>query len=361
MKKTLTLILATMFCVFMFAGCGGDNGATDTSSPSTSPDVIASTDETTSQVPGGDESLITIKVGATPAPHAEMLNLIKDDMLGKGIVLEVEEFNDYVIPNTALDEGSLDANFFQHIDYLNNFNEENGTELVSIAEIHYEPMCIYGGKSSDLANIKDGAIIAVPNDGTNEARALAILEAEGLIKIKEGAGLKATIQDIEDNPKNLDIKEMEAAQLPISLPDVDFAVINGNFAISNNLTMDQALAVESADAAPTFINVLVVRAGNESKQELQILAEMLQSQKVKDFLDEKYGGAVVAVFGTDEPTQPTPAGGETSTPTHPGEGVETSDQPTHPSEDAGTVDTSIPTHPSQDAPVETGPTSPDEE
>ena len=195
-------------------------------------------------------------------------------------------------------EGTLDANYFQHITYMNDFNEQYGTHLVSAAEVHYEPMALYAGKVTSLDELPDGALIGVPNDATNEARALLVLQQEGLITLDENAGITATINDIVDNPKNLEFSEMEAAQLPLRLADLDMAVINGNYAIDAGLSMADALAIESADgdAATAYVNVLAVKEGRESDPAIQALAEALCSQEVKDFIDENYAGAVVAVF-----------------------------------------------------------------
>lgn len=240
-----------------------------------------------------------VKVGASPAPHAEILEAAKDLMAEEGYELEIVEYNDYIIPNTATESGELDANYFQHQPYLTDFNEQNGTHLVSIASIHYEPFGIYPGKTASIEELADGATIAVPNDGTNEARALMLLQAQGLITLSEDAGFTATVLDIVENPKNLDIKEIEAAQLPRSLQDVDLAVINGNYAIEAGLNAGtDALAVEdaSSDAAQTYANVLVVKEGNEENAGVVALAKVLQSETIKEFMNTKYEGAVLPIF-----------------------------------------------------------------
>lgn len=240
----------------------------------------------------------TIKVGATPAPHAEILEQIKDVLAEAGYELEIVEFDDYVTPNTALDEGSLDANYFQHITYMNNFNDEFGTALVSAAEIHYEPFGLYAGKVASLDELEDGAQIAVPNDGTNEARALLLLEQEGLITLKEGVGLSATKDDIAENPHNFDIVETRADLLTTILEDVDMAVINGNYAIDAGLKVSEAVAVEAADgeAAAAYVNVLAVHEGDEESEKILALVEALMSEEVKAFIEETYEGAVVPMF-----------------------------------------------------------------
>ena len=240
----------------------------------------------------------TIRVGASITPHAEILNVVKPILAEQGYDLEVVEYTDYVLPNTATESGELDANYFQHQPYLDDFNAQNGTHLVSVAAIHYEPFAIYAGKSDSLENIADGATIAVPNDGTNEARALLLLEAQGLIKLREDAGFTATKLDIEENPKNLDIVEMEAAQLPRVLPDVDFAVINGNYAIQGGLKVADALASESveSESAQTYANVLVVKEGNENNPAILALVDALKTEEVRKFIEDTYEGAVVPRF-----------------------------------------------------------------
>ena len=236
-----------------------------------------------------------VKVGASPTPHAEILKAAVPLMKAKGHDLKIIEYADYVQPNMALDAGELDANYFQHQPYLTDFNKEKGTKLVSIATVHYEPFGIYAGKTKDLKDLKDGAVVSVPNDTTNEARALLLLQDNGLLKLKEGAGLNATRRDIVENPKNLKIEELEAAQLVRSLPDVDVSTINGNYAILGGLKVKDALAAETADsvAAETYGNILAVRSGDENRQELKDLAEILKSDEIRKFMNDKYEGAVV--------------------------------------------------------------------
>ena len=287
MKKLTALILTGALSCALLAGCAG-------SGTSTTPNANAST------APQGSDSTepITITVGATPAPHAEILEVVKDILAEQGITLDIKQYNDYIQPNNAVEDGSLDANYFQHITYMNDFNDQNGTHLVSVAEVHYEPFGLYAGKTDSLDALADGAQIGVPNDATNEARALLLLQQEGLITLKEDAGITATINNITDNPKNLDIVEMEAAQLPLRLADLDMAVINGNYAIDAGLKVSDALAVESADgeAAQAYVNVLTVKEGREDDPAIQALAEALCSDEVKTFMEETYGGAVVPVF-----------------------------------------------------------------
>lgn len=247
---------------------------------------------------GGGSDSKTIKVGATPAPHAAILEVAQDILAKDGYTLEIVEYDDYVTPNTSLEDGSLDANYFQHITYMNEFNAEHGTHLVSAAGIHYEPFGLYAGKCASLAALSDGAQIAVPNDGTNEARALLLLEQEGLIKLKDGVGLSATKSDVAENPHNYDIVELEARLLPTTLKDVDVAVINGNYAIDAGLKVSDALAVEANDgaAAEAYVNVLAVKEGNENNAAIQALVKALQSDEVRSFIEETYDGAVVALF-----------------------------------------------------------------
>lgn len=245
----------------------------------------------------GDATTITI--AATATPHAEILNdVVAPALAEQGITLEVIEFSDYVQPNTTVEQGEIDANYFQHINYLDSFNAENGTHLVSVGYVHYEPFGLYAGKSADLANIADGAKIAVPNDTTNEARALLLLEQEGIIKLAEGAGVTATTNDIVENPHNVEIVELEAAQVARSLQDVDFAIVNGNFALQAGLDVNTALAIESAEgaAAQQYGNVLVVKEGNEANEAIQALYAALTSPAVADYIAKTYNGAVVALF-----------------------------------------------------------------
>ncbi|MBO4409068.1 MAG: MetQ/NlpA family ABC transporter substrate-binding protein [Clostridiales bacterium] len=240
---------------------------------------------------------VTLKVGASVTPHAELLNQVKADLEAKGIKLEVIEIEDVVTPNTGVADGSLDANFFQHVPFLDSFNKENGTDLVSVGATHYEPFGLYKGKSDDLKNIKDGAIIGVPNNSTNEARALLLLQQEGIIKLKDGADINTTVQDIVENPKNIDIKEIAPEQLVTSLPDLDFAIINGNYALEGGLKVKDALAVEAADgvAAQTYKNVVVVKSEKKDDPAIKALVEALQSDKITDYINSTYDGAVVPV------------------------------------------------------------------
>ena len=293
MKKLLSTVLAGALALSL-AACGSTASSAASSEAASSETVSSEATAETNDLAG-----TTIKVAASPVPHAEILGVAKDILAEQGITLEIIEYTDYVQPNLVTESGEVDANYFQHTPYLDSFNEENGTHLVSVGAIHYEPFGLFAGKTASLDELADGAKIAVPNDTTNEARALQLLAAQGIITLKEGAGLTATKNDIAENPHNVDIVEMEAAQLPRTLADVDFAVINGNYAAEAGLNAaTDALAVEdaSSEAAQTFANILVVKEGNEDNPAIQALLAALQSEQVKNFIDETYSGAVVAIF-----------------------------------------------------------------
>ncbi len=249
---------------------------------------------------GGDSSSAdkTIKVAASPTPHAEILNSISEALAADGWTLEVVEFDDYVQPNVATTDGDVDANYFQHVPYLDQYNAENGTDLVAVGNVHYEAMGAYKGQKDSFDALAEGDKIGVPNDVTNEARALQLLAANGVITLKDGVGLEATKTDIVDNPKNVEIVELEAATIPSALPDVALGVINANYALGAGLTTDDAVAYESADseAAETYVNVIVVNAGNENSEKTQALVKAIQTDAVKDFILEKYNGAVQPKF-----------------------------------------------------------------
>jgi D-methionine transport system substrate-binding protein len=243
-----------------------------------------------------DESKALV-VAASPTPHADILNYIKDNLAKKaGLNLEVKEFTDYVLPNTATESGQVDANFFQHKPYLDDFNKKNNTHIVPVVNVHLEPLGLYSKKSKDIKEIKAGQTIAVPNDTTNEGRALKLLADNGLITLKDGAGTDAKLSDIKDS-KGLKFKELEAATLPRALNDVDAAVINGNYAIEADLKPAQdSLALEKADGNP-YANFLAVKEGNEKDARVEKLAKLLNSPEVKKFIDDKYAGSIVAAFG----------------------------------------------------------------
>ena len=236
-----------------------------------------------------------IVVGATPEPHAALLSLVVDDLAAQGITLEVKEFTDYVTPNDAVEYGEIDANYFQHSPYLESFNTEHGYHLVNAGGIHVEPIALYSKKYSSLSDIPNGAVVAIPNDPTNEGRALLLLQSAGLIKLKDNAGLEAIPHDIVENPKNLKFSEIEAATLPRILSDVDAAVINGNYAIPAGLVATRdGLYVEGADSP--YVNVIAVKAGNENNPAVKALVEALKSDEVKAYVAEHYkNGEVVLV------------------------------------------------------------------
>jgi len=238
----------------------------------------------------------TLRVGATPEPHADLLNLIKDDLKADGIDLKVIEFTDYVTPNEAVESGEIDANYFQHIPYLESFNDERGYHLVNAGGIHVEPFALYSKKIKSIKNLKKKARIAIPNDPTNEGRALLLLAEAGLITLKADAGITATVQDIVDNPLKLKFSEIEAASLPRVLADVDAAVINGNYAIPAGLSAKKDGLFVEGSSSP-YVNIVAVKAGNENKAEIKALVKALQSEKVKKYIEEKYpNGEVVVVF-----------------------------------------------------------------
>ena len=247
----------------------------------------------------GDKSTakeITLKIGATPVPHAEILEEIKPDLKEKGITLEIVEFNDYVQPNIALNDKELDANFFQHEPYLNDFiKEHKDVKLKNAGGVHIEPMGVYSKKIKDLKELADGAKVSIPNDPTNGGRALLLLQKAGLLKLKDGVNETATVQDIAENPKNLVIQEVEAAQLPRTLEDVDISIINTNFAMNADLNpMKDALFIE--DKTSPYVNIIAVRNGDENREDIKTLLNTIKTDKVKKFIEDKYKGAIVPAF-----------------------------------------------------------------
>lgn len=294
-KITAALLLAATTALSLTA-CGGS--APSSSAPaSSSPESSAPASSAPASSDAAGAGAITLKVGASPAPHAEILEVVKPLLAEQGINLEIIEFTDYVMPNTALTGGDLDANFFQHIPYLEEYNEKNGTDIANAASIHFEPMGIYPGKTTSLDALADGALIAVPNDPSNEARALLLLEAQGLIKLRENAGLNSTPLDISENTKNLQFIELEAAQIPGKLTDVDLGVINGNYAVGAGITDTLLVSEDSgSEAAARFPNLIAVRNGDESRPEIQALVAAMTSDTVKDYINDNYRGSVVPVF-----------------------------------------------------------------
>ena len=304
-KKVLSTILAGVLALSTFAGCGSSaEESTDTSAVTKEETTVAATEETVSAestestdtaAEGG-----TIKVAASATPHAEILEEAKKILADEGWDLEIKIFDDYVMPNEVVESGEFDANYFQHVPYLEQFNEEKGTHLVVAGKIHYEPFGIYPGTKKDLKDIAKGDKIAVPNDTTNEARALLLLQDNGIIKLKDGAGIKATVNDIEENPNNIEIVELEAAQVPRVVNEVAYVVLNGNYALEANYTVKKdALAYEKSDseAAKTYVNVIAVKEGNENSEKIKALVDVLKSDSIKKFIDEKYDGAVIVYDG----------------------------------------------------------------
>ena len=271
--RKLSVLAIALALIFAFTACGG--GSSD----------------------GGGEDK-TIKVAASPTPHAEILNSIADNLAEEGWTLEVVEFDDYVQPNVATTEGDVDANYFQHVPYLDQYNDENGTDLVAVGNVHYEAMGAYKGTKASFDELADGDKIAVPNDVTNEARALQLLAANGVLTLKDGVSLEASKTDVVDNPKNIEIVELEAATIPASLPDVAIGVINANYALGAGLTTDDAVAYEAEDseAAETYVNVIVVNKGNEDSEKTKALVAAIQTDEVKDFIAEQFKGAVQPKF-----------------------------------------------------------------
>lgn len=285
-RRSFLLGGAAVLGSFALTACGG-NSATSSS-------AATSGAATSSSASNGT----VITVGASPSPHAEILKAVEDEIKAAGYELKVVEYNDYVQPNVALSEGDLDANYFQHKPYLDNYNQENGTDLVSAAAIHFEPMGIYTGKSSDIKNVPDGAKIAVPSDATNEARALLLLQDQGVLKLKDGVGLEATKNDIAENPHNVEFVEVEAASVPRTLQDADFGVINGNYALSAGLDTTATLASEGAgsEAAKTYANIVAVRKGEDQTDKTKALVAALTSDTAKKFIEDTYKGSVIPVF-----------------------------------------------------------------
>ena len=283
MKKRFVSVIAAVLSAALLAGCGGSGASTS-----------ASGDQAASAA-GGEESK-TITVAASPTPHSEILEAAKPLLAEKGYELDIKVFEDYVQPNEVVNSGEIDCNYFQHVPYLESFNEEKGTDLVVAGKIHYEPLGIYPGTKKTLEEIGEGDVIAVPNDTTNEARALLLLQDNGIIKLKDGAGITATKQDIAENPHNVEIKELEAAQIPHVKDEVAYSVMNGNYALQAGLiAAKDALSYELPDseAAATYVNVIAVKAGNEENEGIKALVEVLKSEDIKKFIADNYDGAVI--------------------------------------------------------------------
>lgn len=296
-KRVLTGILAGLLTIGVFAGCGEKQDNENTAKDAVTQESVAVNAGATETTVGADtEQKGTITVAASATPHAEILEQAKQILAEQGWELEVTVFDDYVLPNEVVESGEFDANYFQHIPYLDSFNLEKGTHLVNAGGIHYEPFGIYPGTKSELSEIAEGDVIAVPNDTTNEARALLLLQDNGIITLKEGVGLEATINDIEENPYNVKIQELEAAQVARVAPEVAFVVLNGNYALEAGFSVaDDAIAYEKSDseAAKTYVNVIAVKEGNEDNEAIVALVEVLKSDAIKQYINDTYDGAVI--------------------------------------------------------------------
>lgn len=277
-KKIIALAAAAALTLSL-AACSGNNSSSTADNSSS------------------DASSTVIRVGASPSPHAEILEFAKDQLAAKGYELEIVEFTDYVMPNVALYEGDLDANFFQHTPYLDNYNEQNSTDLVSACKVHFEPMGLYSETLTSVSDVAEDSKVGVPNDPTNEARALNLLEAQGLIKLREGAGLNATPLDIEENPLNLEFVELEAAQLPRNLSEFAIAAINGNYAIEAGI-LDKVIVNEAADSesAQEYANILAVQSGELETDKTKALVEALTSDETREFINTQYEDQFIPVF-----------------------------------------------------------------
>lgn len=273
-KKTIIASVAALALTGFITGCGDEKKA---AAPALK-----------------DSKAVTLKVGVSPVPHAEILGAVKDKLAKEGVNVEIIEFTDYVQPNLALNDKNLDANYFQHKPYLDEFARSRNLKLVSAGAIHLEPMSVFSKKIKDLKDLPDGARVAIPNDPTNGGRALLVLQSAGLIKLRDGALITATPQDITENKKNLQFSELEAPQLPRSLEDADISVININFALEAKLNPKDAIFTESSDSP--YANIVAVREGDETRPEIKKLIEALTSQESKDFIEKKYNGAIKAAF-----------------------------------------------------------------
>lgn len=300
-KKLLTGILTGVLAIGLLAGCGsaadaGDTAGTDQSANSTADtqNTVTADDKAVTETQQESEGTITVAASATP--HAEILETAKGILAEQGWDLQVTIFDDYILPNEVVESGEFDANYFQHIPYMENNNAEKGTHLVNAGGIHYEPFGIYPGTKTDLTKLEKGDVIAVPNDTTNEARALQLLSDNGIITLKDGVGLEATVKDITENPYNLKIEELEAAQVARIAPEVAFVVLNGNYALQAGFSVGKdAVAYEKSDseAARTYVNVIAVKEGNEESAGIKALVEVLKSDAVKKYIEDTYDGAVI--------------------------------------------------------------------
>ncbi len=291
-KKILASILGTTFVLGALTGCG----SSDSAATSTAENTQEESSEATEATEAAPAELKTIKVAASATPHSEILEYAAPLLEEKGYKLDVTVFDDYVQPNLVVESGEFDANYFQHVPYLDSFNEEQGTHLVDAGDIHYEPFGIYPGTKATLDEVAEGDVIAVPNDTTNEARALLLLQDNGLLTLKDGVGLKATIKDIVDNPKNIEIQELEAAQVARVKDEVAYVVLNGNYALEAGFSVAKdSIAYEASDseAAKTYVNIIAVAEGNENNDGIKALVDVLKSDDVKKYITDTYDGAVV--------------------------------------------------------------------
>ncbi|SDZ88976.1 D-methionine transport system substrate-binding protein [Pseudobutyrivibrio sp. ACV-2] len=291
-KKILASILGTTFVLGALTGCG----SSDSAATSTAENTQEESSEATEATEAAPAELKTIKVAASATPHSEILEYAAPLLEEKGYKLDVTVFDDYVQPNLVVESGEFDANYFQHVPYLDSFNEEQGTHLVDAGDIHYEPFGIYPGTKATLDDVSEGDVIAVPNDTTNEARALLLLQDNGLLTLKDGVGLKATIKDIVDNPKNIEIQELEAAQVARVKDEVAYVVLNGNYALEAGFSVAKdSIAYEASDseAAKTYVNIIAVAEGNENNDGIKVLVDVLKSDDVKKYITDTYDGAVV--------------------------------------------------------------------
>ena len=304
MKKVIVAMMLMAMTATTVAGCGSNDTAADTTTETAAEDTTADTadvaEDTAADAEETDatatETKGTITVAASATPHAEILAAAKPILAEQGWDLEVTEFDDYVLPNEVVESGEMDANYFQHVPYLDSFNEEKGTHLVEVGKIHYEPFGIYPGTKASLDEIADGDTIAVPNDTTNEARALLLLQDNGIITLKDGAGLTETVNDIAENPHNVKIEELAAESVARVADEVAYVVLNGNYALQAGFSVAKdSLAYEKSDseAAKTYVNVVVVKEGNEDNEGVKALVDVLKSDEIKNFINEKYDGAVI--------------------------------------------------------------------
>ena len=296
MKKLTALLLTGALAVSALTGCGSSSSDKAADTTDKTEEATDAAEDTADTAKAADGELTTIKVAASATPHAEILEQAKPLLAEQGYDLEVTVFDDYVQPNLVVESGDFDANYFQHIPYLDSFNEEKGTHLVNAGGIHYEPFGIYPGTKKSLDELAEGDSIAVPNDTTNEARALLLLQANGIITLKDGAGLTATKTDIVENPKNVEIVELEAAQVARVVDETAFVVLNGNYALEAGYSVGKdALAYETSDseAAKTYVNVIAVKEGNENTDAIKALVDTLKSDDIKNYINETYDGAVI--------------------------------------------------------------------